>query len=178
MSVSEKVKKKLQKLPDKPGVYLMRDRNGKVIYVGKAKSLRNRVRNYFQRGTLRSADAKIRGLIKSIDDFDFLVVGNEADAVLTEGRMIKEYRPRYNTSFKDDKRFLLLKLNPGDPLPALSLCRIRRNDSALYFGPYASAASAWFVRTVCICDVLQLRCTSWVLVKLVASVPMPSLVNA
>lgn len=142
MSVSEKVKKKLQKLPDKPGVYLMRDRNGKVIYVGKAKSLRNRVRNYFQRGTLRSADAKIRGLIKSIDDFDFLVVGNEADAVLTEGRMIKEYRPRYNTSFKDDKRFLLLKLNPGDPLPALSLCRIRRNDSALYFGPYASAASA------------------------------------
>ena len=142
MPVSDKVKKKLQDLPDKPGVYLMRDRNGKVIYVGKAKSLRNRVRNYFQRGTLRSADAKIRGLIKSIDDFDFLIVRSDADAVLTEGRMIKEYRPRYNTSFKDDKRFLLLRMNRNDPWPGLHLCRIRRNDGSTYFGPYASAASA------------------------------------
>jgi excinuclease ABC subunit C len=142
VAVSDKVKKKLHELPDKPGVYLMRDRNGKVIYIGKAKSLRNRVRNYFQRGTLRSADAKIRGLIKSIDDFDFLIVGNDAEAILTEGRMIKEYRPRYNTSFKDDKRFLLLRLNRNDPWPVLKLCRIRRNDTSTYFGPYASAASA------------------------------------
>ena len=100
------------------------------------------MRNYFQQGTLRSADAKIRGLIKSIEDFDFLVVQNEAEAVLTEGRMIKEYRPRYNTSFKDDKRFLLLRLNRNDPWPALTLCRIKRNDGSDYFGPYASAASA------------------------------------
>lgn len=120
----------------------MRDRNGKVIYVGKAKSLRSRVRNYFQQGTLRTADPKIRGLIKSIEDFDFLVVRNEAEAVLTEGRMIKEYRPRYNTTFKDDKRFLLLSIDFNEIFPRIKVCRIRKNDHKEYFGPYASAASA------------------------------------
>ena len=119
----------------------MRDRNGKVIYVGKAKSLRNRVRNYFQQGTLRSADPKIRGLIKSINDFDTIVMHNEAEAVLSEGRLIKEYRPRYNTSFKDDKRFLLLALDPTEPWPRFKLCRIRRNDGREYFGPFASAGA-------------------------------------
>lgn len=142
MAISDKVKAKLQELPDKPGVYLMRDRNHKVIYVGKAKSLRSRVRSYFQKGTLRSADPKLRGLIKSIEDFDFMVVHNEAEATLSEGRLIKEYRPRYNTSFKDDKRFLLLRLHPNAPVPRLTLVRIRKNDGARYFGPYASAASA------------------------------------
>lgn len=120
----------------------MRDRNRKVIYVGKAKSLRNRVRSYFQAGSKRSADPKIRGLIRSIEDFDYIVVRTEAEATLSEGRLIKEYRPRYNTSFKDDKRFLLLRLNPRDPWPRLRTCRIRKKDGAEYFGPYASAASA------------------------------------
>ena len=142
MIIPDIIKAKLQELPDKPGVYLMRDRNRKVIYVGKAKSLRSRVRSYFQKGTLRSADPKIRGLIKSIADFDTMVVHNEAEATLSEGRLIKEYRPRYNTSFKDDKRFLLLRLHPNAPVPRLTLVRIRKNDGARYFGPYASAASA------------------------------------
>lgn len=139
---SDKIKSKLADLPDKPGVYLMRDRNGKVIYVGKAVSLRNRVRNYFQPSTLRDADPKIRGLIKSIQDFDFLELRNEAEAILTEGRMIKEYRPRYNTSFKDDKRFLMIAIDPAAPFPRLELCRLDKRDGRQYFGPYASAASA------------------------------------
>ena len=88
MELSEKVKAKLQTLPDKPGVYVMRDRTGRIIYVGKAVSLRNRVRHYFQSGTLRSAEPKLRGLIRSIDDFEFIVVRSDADAVITEGRLI------------------------------------------------------------------------------------------
>ncbi len=143
MEVSEKIKRKLQELPDKPGVYIMRDRRGKIIYVGKAVSLRNRVRSYFQRGTLRSAEPKLRGLIRSIDDLDFLVVRTEAEATLTEGRMIKDYRPRYNVLFKDDKRFLLLRVNLQDPFPRLEACRIEKSDGATYFGPYASSQAAW-----------------------------------
>lgn len=142
MKISSKVQSKLHELPDKPGVYLMRDRDGRVIYIGKAVSLRKRVRQYFRQGTLRSAEPKLRGLIRSIDDFDYLVVRNEAEATLTEGRFIKEYRPRYNTFFRDDKRFLILRIHPKDPYPRFTLCRFQRDDGAIYFGPYASAASA------------------------------------
>ena len=143
MSVPELIQRKLQELPDKPGVYLMRDRDGRIIYVGKAASLRNRVRNYFQAGTRRSAPPKLRSLIHSIADFDLVVCTNEADAILTEGRMIKEYRPRFNVSFRDDKRFLLLRIQPADPFPRFETCRIEKPDGALYFGPYSSSQSAW-----------------------------------
>jgi excinuclease ABC subunit C len=142
VNLPDKVKAKLQTLPDKPGVYFMRDRAGRVIYVGKALSLRDRVRQYFQRGTLRSAAPKIRGLIRAIHDLDFLVVRNEADALLTESKFIKEYRPRYNSYFKDDKRFMLLRVNLRDPFPRFSLCRIARDDGSLYFGPYVTPGSA------------------------------------
>lgn len=140
--MNDTLKQKLALLPAKPGVYLMRDRNGTVVYVGKAKSLRNRVRNYFQQATLRRADPKIRGLIHSIEDLDIIEVCNEADAILTEGRLIKEYKPYYNTLFKDDKRFILLKINLQDPLPAFTIARLRKQDGATYLGPYASATSA------------------------------------
>ncbi len=143
MSLPDQVQRKLQDLPDKPGVYFMRDRQGKIIYVGKAASLRKRVQSYFRSGTLRRAEPKLRGLIHSIADFDFLVVRTEAEAVLTEGRLIKEYRPRYNVSFKDDKRFLLLRVNLADPLPRFEAVRLRREDGATYFGPYASSHAAW-----------------------------------
>lgn len=142
MEWSEKVKARLQTLPDKPGVYLMRDKSGRIIYVGKATSLRSRVRHYFQQATLRSADPKLRGLIRSIDDFEFIVVRSEADAVVTEGRMIKAYKPRYNVSFRDDKRFLLLKLNPADPWPRLETARFEKPDGARYFGPYSNTLAA------------------------------------
>jgi excinuclease ABC subunit C len=139
MAWPEKVKKRLQELPDRPGVYVMRDRNGRIIYVGKAASLRNRVRHYFQVATRRSADPKLRSLIHSIADFEFLVLRSEADAILTEGRMIKEYRPRYNAHFKDDKRFLMLKVRWRDPFPRFEVCRIRKQDGATYFGPFANS---------------------------------------
>ncbi len=149
MQLSSKIKDKLQQLPDKPGVYIMRDRHGRIIYVGKAASLRNRVRSYFQKGTQRSAPPKVRGMIKSIDDFETLVVRTEAEAVLTEGRLIKEYRPRYNITFRDDKRFLLLRIDLREPYPRLQTCRIRKRDGAHYFGPYASSASARAAREFC-----------------------------
>lgn len=142
MSLPPKVKEKLQHLPDKPGVYFMRDRQGKIVYVGKAASLRSRVQSYFRRATLRSGSPKLRGLIHSIDDFDILVTRTEAEATLTEGRLIKEYRPRYNVSFRDDKRFLLLRVDANEPWPRFDAVRIRKDDGAFYFGPYSSTQAA------------------------------------
>ncbi len=142
MNLPEAVKKKLELLPKEPGVYLMRDRDGRIIYVGKALSLRSRVRSYFQRATLRSAEPKLRGLIHSVADLDFIVVRTEAEAILTEGRMIKEYRPRYNVAFRDDKRFLLLRVHPDEPWPKFEAVRLDRKDGAIYLGPYASSRAA------------------------------------
>lgn len=141
MNLSEQIKRKLRELPDAPGCYLMRDARGRIIYVGKAASLRRRVTTYFRDATLRRGSPKLRGMVRSIQDFDCLLVRSESEAILTEGRLIKEYKPRYNVSFRDDKRFLLLAADAGDPLPRFRLCRIRREDGSLYFGPYASAAA-------------------------------------
>jgi len=144
--VSDDLKQKLAVLPDKPGVYLMRDRHGKVIYVGKAKSLRNRVRNYFQNATLKRSDPKLRGLIHSIHDLDTIVVHNEAEAILTEGKLIKEYKPFYNVLFKDDKRFILLRIHLQDAFPSFKIARLRKPDGATYLGPYASSTAARVAR--------------------------------
>ncbi len=141
MQLPETVRAKLKALPDKPGCYLMRDRGGRIIYVGKAVSLRKRVQSYFREATLKSASPKLRGLVRSVCDIDIIVVHNEAAAVLTEGELIKTYRPRYNAVFKDDKRFLLLRTDPRAPLPRFEAVRIRRHDGALYFGPYASSVA-------------------------------------
>lgn len=146
MPLSDDLKAKLAALPAKPGVYLMRDRNGKVIYVGKAKSLRNRVRNYFQTATLQRSDPKIRGLIHSISDLETIVVHNEAEAILTEGKLIKEFKPFYNSLFKDDKRFILLRIHLGDAFPGFRIARIRKPDGATYLGPYVSSSSAWVAK--------------------------------
>lgn len=142
MNLPDKVRKKLQNIPDEPGCYLMRDRQGRIIYVGKAASLRKRVLSYFRDSTLAHGDPKLRGLIKSVCDIEHIVLRNEAEALLTEARLIKEYKPRYNVDFRDDKRFLLLRAEPGEPFPVFKLCRIQRDDKALYFGPYASSAAA------------------------------------
>lgn len=142
MNLPDKLKAKLRDLPDAPGCYMMRDRQGRIIYVGKAVSLRKRVQSYFRQASLRRGSPKLRSLVNSVRDLDIVVVRNEAEAVLTEGRLIKDYKPRFNVSFRDDKRFLLLRANPRDPFPRFELCRIRRNDSLLYLGPYASSAAA------------------------------------
>lgn len=128
-------------LPDKPGCYLMRDRRGKIIYIGKALSLRKRVQSYFRTGTWVKADPKLRGLIRSIDDFDVLVLRNEAEALLTEGQLIKDYKPRYNVDLRDDKRFLMLKIDLSEPWPQFKAVRIRKDDAALYLGPYVSSVA-------------------------------------
>lgn len=142
MNPAEKIRKRLADLPDAPGCYLMRDGQGKIIYVGKAGSLRKRVQSYFREASLRSGSPKLRGMVKSIADIEWIVLRNEAEALLTEGRLIKEYKPYYNVSFRDDKRFLLLRADASEPWPMFKLNRIRRDDGALYFGPYASSPAA------------------------------------
>ncbi len=132
---------KLRDVPHKPGVYVMRDRFKHVIYVGKARDLRKRVSNYFMPSRKMTADLKTRALIDSIWDFEWHVVRSEAEAVLYEGRLIKEFRPKYNISFKDDKRFLLVRVNVDDPYPRFGLTRLKKDDGARYYGPFAHSGA-------------------------------------
>lgn len=133
--------KKLHDVPHKPGVYLMRDRLNRIIYVGKAKNLRKRLSSYFAPARSKMADLKTRALIKSIWDFEIHTVRNEAESLLLEGKLIKEYRPKYNISFRDDKRFLLVKVHLEEPWPRFQLARMRKEDGARYFGPFAHSAA-------------------------------------
>lgn len=132
------LKEKVRQLPDKPGVYLMKDRLGRIIYVGKARSLKKRVSSYFQRGRALTVDQpKIRALIDLITDFDTIEVKSEPEALLLEGKLIKQWRPRYNTDFIDDKRFLLVRVDLGEELPRFRLTRLKKEDRSRYFGPFA-----------------------------------------
>lgn len=134
---SVNLKEKVRALPDKPGVYLMKDRLGRIVYVGKAKSLKKRVSSYFQRGRARTiAQPKIRALIDIIHDFDIIEVKSEPEALLLEGRLIKQWKPRYNTDFTDDKRFLLVRVDLSKELPRFVLTRIRKDPRSRYFGPF------------------------------------------
>ena len=135
------LKAKARELPNRPGVYLMRDRLGRVIYVGKARSLRKRVGHYFQPSQPMRWDPKTRALLESIADFESFVVASEPEAVLLEGKLIKEYKPHYNVLFKDDKRFLLVKVNLSEDYPRFKFARLKKNDGARYFGPFAHAAA-------------------------------------
>ncbi len=132
---------RLRDVPHQPGVYVMRDRLNRVIYVGKARDLRKRLSTYFPPARSTLADRKTRALIDSIWDFDFHLVRNEPEALLLEGRLIKEFRPRYNVSFRDDKRFLLVRLHPADPFPRFSLTRLKKDDGSRYFGPFAHSGA-------------------------------------
>ncbi len=132
------LKEKVRHLPDKPGVYLLKDRLGRIIYVGKAKSLKKRVSSYFQRGRARTvSQPKIRALIEMIADLDTIEVKSEPEALLLEGKLIKQWRPRYNTDFTDDKRFLLVRVDLGEELPRFRLTRLKKEDRSRYFGPFA-----------------------------------------
>ncbi len=141
MLVADDIRKKLGTLPHKPGIYLMRDRFGTVIYVGKARDLRKRVSHYFQPSRRLGWDLKFKALIEAIHDFDFHVVRSEPEALLLEGKLIKEFHPRYNVSFRDDKRFLLLKVNLNDPIPRFTLTRLKQDDGARYFGPFPNSGA-------------------------------------
>jgi excinuclease ABC subunit C len=141
MTVEERIRKKVSMLPHRPGVYLMRDRFGTVIYVGKARDLRKRVSQYFQSARRMGWDLKFRALVEAIHDLDIHVVRSEPEALLLESKLIKEFHPRYNVSFKDDKRFLLLKVNLNDTIPRFTLTRIKQDDAARYFGPFPNSSA-------------------------------------
>jgi excinuclease ABC subunit C len=138
---TEAIRKKLGTVPHKPGVYLHKDRFGTVIYVGKALDLRKRVSQYFQSSRRLGWDLKFNALVEAIHDFDFHVVRSEPEAFLLEGKLIKEFHPRYNISFRDDKRFLMLKVNLNDPIPNFTFTRFRKDDGARYFGPFSNSGA-------------------------------------
>lgn len=135
------LQKKLRDVPHKPGVYLHKDRFGTVIYVGKARDLRKRLASYFTPSRQRLAEHKTRALIQSIWDFEIHEVRNEPESLLLEGKLIKEYRPKYNVAFRDDKRFLLVKVHPDEPWPKFQLTRLKKDDGARYFGPFAHSGA-------------------------------------
>ncbi|MEP6709434.1 MAG: excinuclease ABC subunit UvrC [Verrucomicrobiota bacterium] len=133
--------KRVHEVPHKPGVYLMRDRFNRVIYVGKARDLRKRVGSYFLPSKVAQADLKTRAMLESVWDFETHTVQSEAESLLLEGKLIKEFRPRYNVSFRDDKRFLVVKVDPTEEWPRFRLARFKKDDGARYFGPYAHAGA-------------------------------------
>ena len=141
MPVSEHIRKKLSNVPHKPGVYLHKDRFGSVIYVGKARDLRKRVSQYFHPSRRMGWDLKFNALVEAIADFDFHVVRSDAESYLLESKLIKEFKPRFNISFRDDKRFLMLKVNLNDPIPNFTFARFKKDDGARYFGPFANAGA-------------------------------------
>lgn len=132
---------RLRDVPHRPGVYVMRDRLNRVIYVGKARDLKKRLGNYFQPSRANRVDLKTRALIDSIWDFELHFTRNEPEALLLEGRLIKEFRPRYNISFRDDKRFLLVRVQMADAFPKFALTRLKKDDGARYFGPFAHSGA-------------------------------------
>ena len=139
MPVSEAIRKKLTAVPHKPGVYLHKDRFGTVIYVGKALDLRKRVSQYFQSSRRHGWDLKFNALVEAIHDFDIHVVRSEPEALMLESKLVKEFKPRFNISLRDDKRFLMLKVNLNDPIPNFVFTRLKKDDGARYFGPFVNS---------------------------------------
>jgi excinuclease ABC subunit C len=137
MKASADLQDKLDTLPSSPGVYLMKDATGNILYVGKGKDLRKRVFSYFREKEHQSP--KTRVLVSKISDVEFILTGSEKEALILESNLIKRHRPRYNVLLRDDKRYLVLRLDPKEEYPRLSLVRRIRKDGAHYFGPYASA---------------------------------------
>ncbi|MBR2837464.1 MAG: excinuclease ABC subunit UvrC [Kiritimatiellae bacterium] len=135
--VSDLVRQRLRDIPNRPGCYLMRDRRGVIIYVGKAKNLRRRVSSYFRPGARHPP--KVRSMVDTVYDLEYLTVRNEAESLLTEAALIKKHKPRFNILMRDDKRYLALRADPSAPWPRFTCCRIVRDDGARYFGPFPSA---------------------------------------
>ncbi|MCK4312958.1 MAG: excinuclease ABC subunit C, partial [Candidatus Cloacimonetes bacterium] len=134
--VSKKIIQKLVLLPDSPGVYLMKNSGGKIIYVGKAKILKNRVRSYFS-GT--PVDVKTRELVTKISDFEYILTITEEQALVLESNLIKKHRPKYNISLKDDKKYPFIKITINEPFPRMIVTRDLQKDNSRYFGPYTDA---------------------------------------
>ena len=133
------IEEKLKEIPRSPGVYLHKDAAGKVIYVGKAKNLRSRVRSYFR---ARPFDRKTDALVGNISDLEFIVTDSEAEALILEATLVKQHKPRYNIKLQDDKSYPHLKLTINEPFPKVVITRRIQRDGALYFGPFLPAALA------------------------------------
>ena len=131
------LRERLKTVPNRPGCYLMRDSRGTIIYVGKAKNLRHRVLGYFRPGANHAP--KVRSMVHTVADLEFMTVKNEAEALLTEAALIKRYKPHFNILMRDDKRYLALRADPVQDYPMFTTCRIVRDDGAFYFGPFPSA---------------------------------------
>jgi excinuclease ABC subunit C len=138
MPESDLVSEQLRRMPAAPGVYLMKDAAGKIIYVGKASSLQNRVRSYFGSGPLTP---KTRRMVERITDIDFVITGSEQEALILEMTLIKRHHPQYNVRLRDDKSFPFLKISVNEEWPLVSFTRRVEDDGARYFGPFASAYS-------------------------------------
>ena len=138
------LEEKLKEIPASPGVYLHKDARGKIIYIGKAKSLRNRVRSYFQSGELPpyGYGIKTRELVKQIADVEFIVTDNEVEALILESTLVKQHQPLFNYKLKDDKSYPHLKLTINEPFPKCVITRRVQRDGALYFGPFLPASLA------------------------------------
>jgi len=137
MEISEKIQGILATVPTKPGCYLYRNKEGSIVYVGKAINLKNRVRSYFHVDT--SHDSKTRRLVREITDIEWIVVGSELEALILEMNLIKKHRPKYNIRLKDDKRYPYIKIHWSDPFPKVTVTRQMLDDGSRYFGPYTSA---------------------------------------
>ena len=133
------IEAELKKLPDKPGVYIMHDKNDNIIYVGKAVSLKNRVRQYFRKN---NKTKRIENMVALVDHFEYIVVDNEAEALILECNLIKKNSPKFNVLLKDDKTYPYIKVNIKDDFPNVYITRRLLNDGAKYFGPYANAGAA------------------------------------
>lgn len=137
--MNDKIVEKLQLLPDQPGVYIMKDQGGKIIYVGKAVVLKNRVRSYFQ--SSRNHSPKVRSMVEKIDDFEYIITGSEIEALILECNLIKKHRPKYNISLRDDKTYPYLKVTTDEAYPRVFVTRRVVKDGARYFGPYTNAGA-------------------------------------
>ena len=133
------IEEELKKLPDKPGVYIMRDKNDNIIYVGKAVSLKNRVKQYFRKN---NKTERIKKMVKLIDHFEYIVVDNESEALILECNLIKKNRPKFNVLLKDDKTYPYIKIDIKSKYPGVFITRRVINDGAKYFGPYANPGAA------------------------------------
>lgn len=133
------IKENLNKLPDSPGVYIHKDKNGRIIYVGKALSLKNRVRQYF--GSFKNMDAKTRAMVAKIAEFEIIETKTEMEALILECNLIKKYMPKYNIMLKDDKSYPYIKVTLGEDYPRLVKTRQVKKDGGRYFGPYANASA-------------------------------------
>ena len=133
------IDEELKKIPDKPGVYIMRDDRNNIIYVGKAVILKNRVKQYFQKSSNHSA--KIKHMVNNIDHFEYIITDSEVEALVLENNLIKEHRPKYNTMLKDDKTYPYIKVTVNEAYPRVMIARRVKRDKAKYFGPYTSSGA-------------------------------------